>query len=651
MRVPYRDRRRPIYGVGMLLVAIAVFAPTMAHAQDFPPYCRTAITALPFAVTVGEDALVRWTVESNRQVIESHILYRDSTQPTDQLGPTRMGTGEFNATINTGQFALGTTVVARPWARTDTGHVCLGDEWTIRIVGPPCSTRIIGVPDTVEEGDPIPVTWEAGGTEEIIHTNIHVRRAGTLTEWPGPTLYQSAGTFTDNIPTTAFVVGDVLQVRSHVQTRRGDNCYSVPYSVAIVPRTDTICYTTIDSIPLGVEHGDPLDVTFSVTGPGTVIHANVHWRVTGATSENPLPVHMGTGTWTDTLGTSGFAVGTTLIVRSHARTDAGQNCYSAEYAVAILPRSGPPCVTSIDSIPIGVRRGDPLPVTFTVASANPIVHANIHWQVEGSPVERPGPVHTGTGTWTNSIDTSPYLAGAILLVRSHARTDDGRSCYSPDHRVVILAPNGCEVFIRSAPSFVAPGDDIVFVWEVAAHTAVIHTNIHWRTPGDALETPSPVETGPGPHTFALSTVGWPVGTTIIARAHAVVQFGNQCFSDPITITVDDAIGGSGISAAGAPAAGGDRGPEAASGISVALLDVAVMGGKVVGTVQVRAPATAASEVQLVTADGAAAGPSASGTGSYRTVIEGPAVTGSTALQARAVVDGTTVLSSVKTITP
>ena len=87
---------------------------------------------------------------------------------------------------------------------------------------------------------------------------------------------------------------------------------------------------------------------------------------------------------------------------------------------------------------------------------------------------------------------------------------------------------------------------------------------------------------------------------------------------------------------------------------VAILDAAVEDGKVVATVEVTAPAEAESQVQLVVSsagDGTRTGPVARGAGSYRTAIDGPEVSGPASVQARAVIDGQTLLSSPKALTP
>lgn len=340
------------------------------------------------------------------------------------------------------------------------------------------------------------------------------------------------------------------------------------------PLAAETCFTTITNpvpgVTVSVPQGQPLSVTWtaSTSEQGVVVRTELHYRTSNDARQLSTGRTAGAGQHTARVPTGALQPGDTLLVRSYARVQTGEECYSGYLLALIVPPVDDLCAATITIIPATVQQGDPLVVDWNVVNTDALVHTNIHYRrsqdlgEQGTlPVFAAGP--NSSTDFMTTIDTTPYVPGTVLAVRAHGQTAAGIDCFSATSQVTITTPDDppCSAQITLFPSRTPPTGSILIGWNASAEEEIVRASLQWRlTTGPQWRlavnhaTPAaPLAAGQYSFDDIFAIPGLQGGEIILVRAEVRTLSGWQCFSNEVRISVVTAAAACSAGITNAPA--------------------------------------------------------------------------------------------------
>ena len=397
--------------------------------------CATDPVAVPAAAAPGVDLQLSWAAWASADITHTNLHYflpgdqgeRGTAALTAAAGPR-----VFTATLPSASWPVGTAVRVRSHVQLRTGTNCYS-TYRLVIVLPanqPCVVALDKVPTGITAGQSLTVLWWFASATAVSHADLHYSGYGGSAERSGPVHSGDPGqhSFTDTLPVSSWPAGTTARVRGHARTAAGQDFYT-PLSSVVIQQPPAVCSTALYSVPATVPQGSPLAFQWWADSPQPIVHTDVHFRRKGETVENSTPAETGTGLYWATIDTTPYPAGTVLEVRSHVRTQAGENCYSPWQPVTIVAAGSSAAAAEAGSgSPVTVRVLcaqrvlNRVQVTVAVQGANDTTYAvGVTWQDRAGRA-RSVPPQTGRGCFRASFS----LPGSAVRVRPWVSVGDSR---------------------------------------------------------------------------------------------------------------------------------------------------------------------------------------------------------------------------------
>ena len=296
--------------------------------------CSTSITQIPTSVEQGADIPVDWEVTSN-SAGTSTVIWRPTGSwwrpgPSVSLPGPVVG-APYSGAVDIGTPTVGRVIEVKSRITNGTGK-CYSDSSFVTVTGPAaeCETEITSIPGAVEQGNPVPVTFEATSNSDgwaaiLWRVQGSYWRDGGTTRFTGPIVDRS---FSASVDVGAPAAGTVLEFMSRV-INATTRCYSAVSPVTIA-QPGVSCAVDVTSAPASVDQGDPIPVQWQATSnsPGwTAIlwRPQGSWWRDGGTFRFNNPIISEAFSASVNVGTPG--VGAVIELRARV-INASETCYS-----------------------------------------------------------------------------------------------------------------------------------------------------------------------------------------------------------------------------------------------------------------------------------------------------------------------------------